>query len=132
MKRIDPTVIKETKYIAVWVLVLSVLMQAVFLVLGKWDYTVLLGNLLCALISIVNFFLMGLTVQKVLSKEEKEAKKAIRLSQTYRLLLMLVVLIVGVVLPCFSTWAVLIPVIFPRIAIALRPLFDKRGGVSDE
>ena len=128
MKVIDPTVIKETKYIAAWVLILSVLLQAVFLVIGKWDYTVLLGNLLSAAVGIANFFLMGLTVQRSLDKEEKEARAAIKASQAYRNLLMLVVLIVGVVLPCFSTWTVLIPVIFPRIAIAIRPLLDKAGG----
>ena len=132
MKHIDPTVMKETKYIASWVLILSVLMQAIFLVMGKWDYTVLLGNLLSATVSIVNFFLMGLTVQHSLNKEEKEAKAAIKASQMYRNLLMLVVLIAGVVLPCFSTWTVLIPVIFPRIAIACRPLLDKRGGEKHE
>lgn len=130
MGNIDPTVIKETKYIAAWVLILSALLQAVFLIIGKWDYTVLLGNCLSAVLMIVNFFLMGLTVQRSLNKEEKEAKTAIKLSQMYRNLLVLGVLIVGVVLPCFSTWTVLIPVVFPRIAIAVRPLFDRNGGAK--
>lgn len=128
MKHIDPTVIKETKYIAACVLILSALMQSVFLILGRWDYSVLLGNLLSAAAVIANFFLMGLTVQHSLNKEEKEAKTAIKASQMYRNLLVLVVLIVGVVLPWFSTWTVLIPVIFPRIAIACRSLLDRRKG----
>ena len=45
-KKIDPTVLKETGYIAAWVLVFSALTQAIFLMIGKWDITVLLGNLL--------------------------------------------------------------------------------------
>ena len=49
MQKIDPTVQKETKYIAAVVIVLSAAMEAVFLVLGKWNYTVLLGNALGAL-----------------------------------------------------------------------------------
>lgn len=44
--KIDATVRRETIYIAVWVGILSLLMEAVFLIIGKWDYTVLLGNLL--------------------------------------------------------------------------------------
>ena len=48
MKRIDQTVLTETGYIAVWEVIFSVLMQAVFLIAGIWDYTVLLGNLLGA------------------------------------------------------------------------------------
>ena len=132
MKKIDITVIKETKYIAGGVLILSALMQAVFLMIGKWDYTVLLGNLLGGGTAVLNFFLMGLTVQKAINKEEKEARTTMKVSQLYRNLLMLGLLILGVVLPWFSTWTVIIPVAFPRIAIACRSLLDKRGGDSHE
>ena len=37
------------------------------------------------------------------------------------------VLVIGVVFSCFNTWTVLIPVIFPRIAVAIRPLFNKKN-----
>ena len=126
MKKLDETVIRATKYIALWVLLLSVLTQAVFLVIGKWDYTVLLGNLLSGAAVIFNFLLMGLTVQRAVQKEEKDAKNFMKVSQIYRFLFLLVVLIIGVVLPCFSIWTVIIPLFFQRIAIAFRPLFDKQ------
>lgn len=126
MSKIDSTVLKETKYIAAWTLVFSVLMQAVFLVLAKWNYTVLLGNLIGALISVGNFFLLGLTVQKAVTKEEKDAKTLMKLSQTYRSLGIVVLVGVGIILDCFNTVTVIIPVFFPRLAIAIRPLFDKK------
>ena len=69
---------------------------------------------------------MGITVQRALEKEEKEAKAAMKVSQMYRMLLLAVVLALGVALPVFHTWAVVIPIIFPRLAIALRPFFGKR------
>lgn len=126
MDKIDATVIKETKYIAIWALVLSALMQAVFLVIGKWDYTVLLGNLLSGAAAILNFFLMGITVQKALKKDEKEAKNTMKVSQLYRFLLLAVIITIGAALSCFNIWAVIIPMFFTRIAIAFRPLFDKK------
>ncbi len=126
MKKIDSTVIKETKYIALWVLLLSVLMQAVFLVIGKWDYTVLLGNVLSGAAAILNFFLMGITVQNAVEKDEKDAKSSMKVSQLYRFLFLVVVVIIGAVLPYFSIWTVIIPLFFPRIAIAFRPFFDKK------
>lgn len=129
MKRIDRTVLKETGYIGLWVGIFSLLLQAVFLVIGQWNYTVLLGNLLGGAAAVANFFLMGLTVQSAVQKEEKEAKQTMRLSQTLRNLLVLVVAVVGIALPCFSTWTVLIPLFFPRIAIAMRPLFLKEKEV---
>lgn len=125
MKKIDQVVLKETLYVSAWVLIFSALTQAVFLLIGKWDYTVLLGNLLSASAAILNFFLMGISVQKAVTKEEKEAKNVLKISQLYRNILLLAVTVVGVVLKCFNTWSVIIPLFFPRIAIMLRPLFDK-------
>lgn len=127
MTKIDKTVIKETKYIGSWIVLLSAVMEAVFLVLGKWDYTVLLGNILTGIAGVLNFLLMGITVQKAVEKEEKAARAAMKVSQMYRTLFMLVVVIIGVVAPCFNIWAVIIPLFFPRIAIAIRPILDKAG-----
>ncbi len=123
---IDPVVKKETKYIFLSVLILSALMEAVFLVMGKWHFTVLLGNLLSGSVAVLNFFLMGLTVQKAVQKEEKEAKSAIRLSQTYRFLLIILVAAFGVALPYFHSVAVILPLFFPRIAVGIRPVIDKK------
>ncbi len=133
MPKIDKTVQKETGYIALWVLIFSALMQAVFLVIGKWDLTVLFGNLLGGALAILNFFLMGIGVQKAVRKEEKEARDLMKLSQTLRSFLVLVVVIVGIVLHCFHTVAVILPLFFPRIAVAIRPLFMKKeAGNSEE
>lgn len=125
--KLDKTIYKETAYIAIWTLIFSVLMNAVFLVIKKWDLTVLWGNLLSFASGVLNFFLLGVTVQKALNFEEKKAKNAMKLSQSLRLLMTFVIAVVGVVLKCFNTVAVLVPLIFPRIAIAMRPLFDKKN-----
>ena len=126
MKKIDEAVKKETKYIAIWVLIMSTLMQGVFLVIGKWDYTVLTGNVLSAVAVVLNFFLMGLGVQNALGKESKDAQNTLKLSRAYRFMFLIAVIVIGVWLPCFSNWTVVIPVFFPRIAIAFRMLFDKK------
>ena len=125
--KLDKTIYKETAYIAIWTLIFIVLMNAVFLVIKKWDLTVLWVNLLSFASGVLNFFLLGVTVQKALNFEEKKAKNAMKLSQSLRLLMTFVIAVVGVVLKCFNTVAVLVPLIFPRIAIAMRPLFDKKN-----
>ena len=126
MSKIDATVLKETKYIAVFVFLLSAIFQAVFLIISKWDLNVLFGNILSASASVLNFFLMGLTVQKAVLKDEKGAKATMKLSQTYRTLFLAVVLIIGLSVPCFNKIAVIIPLFFPRLAITARPFFDKK------
>ena len=80
MKKVDKTVLKETKYIAKFVVLLSAIMQAVFLVVGKWDMTVLLGNILSGVAGVLNFFLMGISIQKALTKDVKDAKTTMKLS----------------------------------------------------
>lgn len=126
MKKVDKTVLKETRYIASFVLIFSVLTQAIFLIIGKWDYTVLLGNILSGGVAIMNFFLMGITVQSAVNKEDKEARGTMKMSQSLRTLLLFAAAALGVLLPCFHTVTSLIPLFFPRIAIAFKPLFLNR------
>lgn len=127
----DQTVKKETIYIAAWELILSAAMQAVFLLVGRWDITVLLGNLLSAAAAVGNFFLMGLTVQQAVDKEEKEAKSFMAMSQRLRTLMLFIAAVLGAALPCFNIVSALIPLLFPRIAAAFRMSFEKKSP-SDE
>ena len=60
--KIQPAVKKETLRIAVGTLILSVLMIAVFLMTGFFDAGVLWGTLLGSGVTILNFFLLGLSV----------------------------------------------------------------------
>ena len=134
MNKIDKTVWNETKYIAIFVLLFSALMQAVFLIIRQWDYTVLLGNLLSGAAAVGNFFFMGLTVQAAVNKEQKQAMNMMKLSQSGRMLFLFAIAAVGILLPCFNIWTTILPLFFPRIAIAFRPLFLKQeqAGTADE
>ena len=124
----NETVKRECVYIAYFCTILSVLMQAVFIVCKKWDYTVLLGNLLSLTLSVLNFYFMGLTVQKAVLKEEADARKLMKSSSSIRTAVLFVGIAIGVALPWFNTVAVIVPVFFPRIAILFRPFIkDKKG-----
>ena len=124
----NETVRKECIYIAYFCTILSVLMQAVFVFSKNWDYTVLLGNLLTLVLAVLNFYFMGITVQKAVTKDEVDAKKLMKSSSSIRTAVMFVVIAIGVALPWFNTVAVIVPVFFPRIAILFRPLIkDKKG-----
>ena len=123
--KIDNTVKHETRYIALCALGLSVIMELVFILIGKWYYTVILGNLLGAGIAVLNFFLMGLTVQEAVTLSEKEAKEKMKLSMTLRSFLLMATAIIGLLVPCFNAVTTIVPLFFVRIAIAFRPLFIK-------
>ena len=150
--KIQPAILAETKRIALGTAVLTVLMIAVFLIIGKFDYTVPLGAALGYTAAVGNFFLMALTVQKVadgmpalpkdeedeseeeaggkkekpLSDEAKQAGRKMQLSYTLRMLAIAGVAALAVTLPVFHPWAALLPLLFPRIVISIISL--RQGG----
>lgn len=132
MKKVDATVKKETQYIAYFCAILSIIMQAVFVLLKKWDFTVISGNLLSFAIAVLNFYFMGITVQKAVNMEIADAKKLMKSSQGLRNAFMFVAIVIGVVAPCFNTVAVIVPVFFPRIALIFRPLIKDQKEVIDK
>ena len=132
MKKIDKVVVKETIYIAMSTLLMSVLMESVFLILDKWTPAVLFGNILGYIAAVGNFFLMGLTVQNAMTLEGKAQENRIKLSQMGRLFLLFAVAAVGCLVSVFEPLAVLIPYLFPRIAIMFRPLIKKQAGGKNE
>ncbi len=133
--KLDATVKKETVFVASVTSVLSALMQAVFLVIGKWSIFVLFGNLLGALLATANFLLLGITLQKAVTKDEEQAKNTMKLSRTLRNMMIVAVVAAGIALPCFDTAALLISLFFPRIALFIRGFMMKKensGGEKNE
>ncbi len=132
MVKPDKAVRDNTLYIAAVTAILSVLMQAIFLIIGHWDVSVLFGNLLGWATGVLNFFLLGLTVQTAVTKDEKQAKSFMKLSQTLRTFGMLLIIVIGVVIDrffgVFHLVAMLIPLLFPRVAIALYTVFHRKEG----
>lgn len=133
MKKVHSTVIKETKFVGAWVLIFSALMEAVFLIIGKWDYTVLLGNILSAAAGIISFLFLGITIIKAISSGDSAyAKKLMRASQAIRTFFLFGIALLGALLPCFNIWATVIPILFPRLALLIRSFMVKRMGPYDE
>lgn len=128
MEKLDPTVRKETGYIAAWTGALSLIMQGVFLLLGAWDLSVLGGNLIGAAVAIGNYLLLGIAVARAVSGPADKAAAKIRSSMTLRLLGMAAVCALAVGVLHTNVYATLLPLLFPRVGIAFRPLWDRRKG----
>lgn len=152
--KIQPAIKKETIRIAAGTLILSAVMVIVFVILGQFDWTVLLGALLGSFASIFNFFLLGLSVQKAAEKmngvhfpsyeeaeseledgeeiptpdspELQQAKRTMQLSYSGRLFLLAIVGILGLTLPCFHAVATVVPFLFPRAVIFLYGLIKHK------
>lgn len=122
------TVIKETLFVAIFTFACSALMNAVFVALRYWNYKVLTGSLLSSVVSVLNFYMMGIVIQSIIENktlESKDRQQRVKLSFILRMICLAVVVAVGVALPWFNTWTVVIPIFFPRIAMLFRPFFGK-------
>ncbi len=121
---------KETKYIACASLVGLVIMLVVFLVLHQimpekvpFDYRVVLGGLVGSLVAVLNFYLMGLTVQKVASSPDEETgRRFMKASYSRRMMLQMVWVILAIALPCFQFAAGIVPLLFPGAAVKLKAI----------
>lgn len=131
--RLDPVVRKETGFVALWVAVAILPVQAVFLIGGWWSLPVLLGSLLGSVTAVINVLMVGLMVQKAVAQTEKQAKNTVRLSQGGRLLLQGLILVLAACLPrIFHLWTAAIPLLVPRIAVSIREkLAIKRAPVPE-
>ncbi|MBQ8073513.1 MAG: hypothetical protein IJ231_07085 [Clostridia bacterium] len=132
MKKLDPTVKKETAYAALWVLALSLLMEAVFLLLRRWSPAVLGGNAVGAAVAIGNYLLIGITVARAVGSPADRVAMRVRASMTGRLLGSAAICALAVGLLHTNVYATVIPLLFPRIGIAFRPMIDRKRGRTAE
>ncbi|MBQ9064178.1 MAG: ATP synthase subunit I [Blautia sp.] len=135
MKRTGSTaeaVRKETRNIAVseaaGVAIMLILFGVLHLILPDkvpFDYRVVLAGICGGCVAVLNFFLMGITVQKVTETEDEQAAvRKMRTSYTYRMLMQGLWAVLAIVLPCFQFASGLIPLLIPGAAIKLRGIIN--------
>lgn len=123
MNKIDRTVLRETAYIALCVTAMTVIVCLAFLIIGRWSLSVLLGGILGTFASVLNFFLMGVTVQSAVGMDDKSMRRRVRISWLLRMLLVAGVVVLGALAPCFNVISTILPLFLLKIALFIRPLF---------
>ena len=132
MAKLDPVVRKETAYAATWVAALSLVMEAAFLVLKRWSGAVLAGNLIGAGAAVGNYLLLGITVAKAAGGPPEKVAMKVRSSMTARMLGQAVICAAAVGILKTNVYATILPLLFPRIGIAFRPMIDRKQGKTAE
>ena len=133
LDNVQPAVKKETKRIIKITIVGLILMWILFAVLHfampdkvPLDYTVFLGGIGGGAVAVLNFFLMGLAVQKAAAaSDEGTARMKLKASYSQRFMMMILWVIVAIVAPCFHFVAGIAPLLFPGTGIKLVGIFHK-------
>ena len=123
--KLNETVKKETAFVLGFTVVLCAILQSLYLILGYFSLRALIATGVSWVISVLNFVICAVTVQRAVEDSEEMAKKRLKASQSLRSFGMLAVLIVSILLlgqEISVILALLIPLLFPRIAATVRLL----------
>lgn len=116
---------KDIKKLALYVFVMTAIMVGFFAACGYFDTGVILGALLGYATAMANFILLAITLSKSLGRAEN-ATRTMGLSYVLRMVLIAAVVIIAITLPIFNYAAAVIPLLFPRIAIMIMNLKNKK------
>ena len=133
LENVQPAVKKETKRVVMITGAGLILMWILFAILHftmpdkvPFDYTVILGGIGGGVIAVLNFFLMGLAVQKAASAtDEGTARMKLKASYSQRFMMMFLWVIVAIVAPCFQFVAGIAPLLFPGTGLKFVGIFHK-------
>ena len=131
---VQPAVKKETLNVFISTAIGTVLMWVVLFLLHiimpevvPFDYTVFVGGIGGLLVAVLNFFIMGLTVQKVSATEdEKDARSIMKLSYTRRLIFQIVWIVIALVAPVIYWVSGIIPLLFPSAGIKIKGIISNK------
>lgn len=128
--KIDKIVKKETANIAVGILVCSLITQIFFIIFGKYSLAVFLGSIYGGGIALLNFFLMGLTVQNIIQiEDENMGKKKMQFSYSMRQLGLTLLVGGGMYISfnhgIFHWLPILLAIFYPRLTIAFGGILKK-------
>ena len=133
LENVQPAVKKETKRVVMITGAGLILMWILFAILHftmpdkvPFDYTVFLGGIGGGVIAVLNFFLMGLAVQKAASAtDEGSARMKLKASYSQRFMMMILWVIIAIVAPCFQFVAGIAPLLFPGTGLKFVGIFHK-------
>lgn len=139
---------REVLLVAIGELIVSLLTMAVFLLIGRFDLTVLAGALFGAVVTTLNFLFLAIAGSRAfdealadrgegeMTEEEAEAfaqkhkariQVAVVRSQLIRTIVVLLALVGAFLIPVFHGVAALVPLIMFRPILTVAGLIGKRG-----
>lgn len=124
-------VFKETAIVLIGQVICVPVMIGVFVLLGCYDASVLLGSITGAVLAVLNFFFMAICTSLAADKAENQDVKGGQALLQYSYILRLVVLFV-LLFACaksglFNLIALVLPLVFVRPTITIAEFFRKKG-----
>lgn len=121
----------ETAVVVIGEVLCTAVMIGVFVLLGQYDTTVLLGGIVGAALAIANFFFMALGTCKAADKAQMQDVKGgqalVQVSYIGRMVALFLVLALCAKSGKFHVLALVIPLLFVRPTLSIAEIFKKKG-----
>ena len=122
-------VLKETLIILLGEVICSGAMVGIFALMGSFDLSIIIGAIVGAVMSTLNFFFMAVGATLAADKAEKQdvkgGKALIQSSYTLRLVVLALVLFAFAKSGLCNVFAMVIPLVFVRPIITIAEFFRK-------
>ena len=124
-------VLRQTLLIAIGQAVGVGVMLGIFALLGRFDYTVVLGGLVGALVALLNFFFMAVSLtlasDRAVQQDVKGGKGLVRSSYAIRTVVMFTVLFLCGKSGHCNVIALVVPLLFVRPALTVAEFVMRKG-----
>ena len=133
----DRNVLVQTAHVALGVLVMAAAMFIVYAVIGKFTAGVALGGLYTSLLTVLNFFTMGLTIQGITERAAekrrdedemaaftKQMEARMKLSRNLRMIALVGLIALGIAVFRFEPLPTILPIVFPSIVIRVLQIIE--------
>ena len=125
-------VLRQTGVVALGEAIGVAIVIGIFALLGKFDFTVLLGGIVGGVVAVANFFVMAICVNIAADKAEAQnvngAQSTIKGSYALRMIGMVVILFAFAKSGLCNVIALVVPLIFTRFTLTLQEFFRRKPG----
>ncbi len=110
---------KDLKEIAISNFILNIIQNIVFLILGYWDLTVLLGSLWGYALSVLMLFLLARAVEKAVDKDPKQSGMYMQSTYLFRTAVLAVGVYFAITLNGINWISTCIALVFTKVSIMI-------------
>ena len=135
--RPDREVLRQTARVAAGTFIMAAVMLVVYAAIGRLSWPVALGAVYTSLLTVVNFFAMGMKVHDIaeraaekqrdeveLQEFTKQMEARMRLNRNWRMIVLFVMIILGIRLLGFDPLATILPIAFPTVVVRVLQIID--------
>ncbi len=115
----EPSLKRDLKDIGISNFILNIVQNIVFLILGYWDFSVLLGSLWGYMLTMIMLFMLAKSVEKAVDKDPKQSGMYMQSTYIARAVVMAVGVYLAIQINSINWISTCIALVFTKVSIMI-------------